>query len=117
MWVDAVLVRDKRAQYRFAPLQSAIGQKTLAAAGLPQDYAESIVLVDRDGVHLRSTAAARVARGVGGVWWLAGTLGLLCPRNIRDGVYQLVAAHRHSWFRRRDTCRVPTADERRRFIS
>jgi predicted DCC family thiol-disulfide oxidoreductase YuxK len=115
-WVNAVLVRDKRAQYRFAPLQSAIGQRTLAAAGLPEDYAESIVLVDRDGVHLGSTAAARVARGVGGIWWLAGTLGLLCPRTIRDVVYQLVAAHRHSWFGRRDTCRVPTADERSRFI-
>jgi predicted DCC family thiol-disulfide oxidoreductase YuxK len=116
-WVDAILMRDKRAQYRFAALQSAIGQRTLAAVGLPWDYAESILLVDRDGVHLRSTAAARIARGLGGVWWLVGTLGLLCPQTIRDAVYRLVAAHRHSWLDRRETCRAPTPDERSRFIS
>jgi predicted DCC family thiol-disulfide oxidoreductase YuxK len=115
-WVDAVLIRDKRARYRFAALQSAIGQRALAAVGLPRDYSESIVLVDRDGVHLRSTAAAKVGQGLGGVWWLLGTLALLCPRTIRDAVYRLVAANRHSWFGRSDTCRVPTTDERSRFI-
>ena len=34
-WVDAVLIRDKRARYRFAPLQSAIGQKNAGSGWTP----------------------------------------------------------------------------------
>ena len=42
---------------------------------------------------------------------------LVVPRPIRDLAYRVVAANRHRIFGTRVTCRVPTADERSRFLS
>ncbi|RME58755.1 thiol-disulfide oxidoreductase DCC, partial [Candidatus Parcubacteria bacterium] len=35
---------------------------------------------------------------------------------LRDGVYFWVARQRYRWFGRRETCRLPSAEERERFL-
>ena len=48
-------------RFAFATLQSGVGVSYLEAAGLPLDVS-SVVLIDEDGVHTRSTAALRVLK-------------------------------------------------------
>jgi predicted DCC family thiol-disulfide oxidoreductase YuxK len=115
-FVDFVIVRDGRRRFRFASLQSAQGQALVrAAASLPGDVPDSIVLVGTDGIFYRSTAVLRVLRGLRGAWPMLYAL-IVVPRPIRDVVYDWVARHRYRIFGTRDTCRVPTAEERSRFV-
>ena len=40
----------------------------------------------------------------------------LVPRMVRDGAYRLIARNRYRWFGKRDTCRVPTVQEREKIL-
>lgn len=110
-----VIRRDPGGRFHFASLQSPLGQRLLAAAGLPRDRFQTFVLLDEDGLHTRSTAALRVARSLPRPWrWLSW--GLILPVSLRDGVYDVVARSRYRIMGRRETCLVPSADVRERFV-
>ena len=117
--VSFVLGRDRSGRIRFAPLQGAF------AAGVVKRHpdltgVDSLVLVEsrEDGgerVRVRSDAALRLAVLMGGPWRLLAAFRIV-PRAVRDAVYDWVARNRHRWFGRRETCRLPTPDERARFL-
>jgi predicted DCC family thiol-disulfide oxidoreductase YuxK len=113
--VQFVLRRDRRARFRFASLQSAAGRAALAAAGAPAPLPDSMVLIEEGQIHLKSTAALRIARGLRFPWPALAVL-LLVPRRVRDVVYDQVARRRYRWFGRRQECLVPTAALRARFL-
>ncbi len=94
--------RDRKGVFRFAPLDSEEGLRWVPAqVGRP----DSVVLVDADGVHMRSTAALRICKHLGGVWGLLA-IGLWVPARLRDAVYDWIARNRYRWFGRADQCRV-----------
>jgi predicted DCC family thiol-disulfide oxidoreductase YuxK len=64
---------------------------------------------------MRSSGAIRVAMRLGGLWTLMGIF-LMVPPFIRDAVYDGVARNRYRWFGKRDTCRLPTPEERDLFL-
>ena len=69
-----------------------------------------------DGKALfRSDAALATATRLGGLWRLLAVFRLV-PRAVRDAVYRLIAHNRYRWFGRRESCMVPDADVRRRFL-
>jgi predicted DCC family thiol-disulfide oxidoreductase YuxK len=114
--VRFVLERDPAGAFDFASLQSEAARRVLAnagrdAAGLP----DSVVLVDEQGVHVRSEAALRIAGRLRQPWPLLTGLRIL-PRALRDTAYDFVARRRYGWFGRRDTCLVPTPALRARFL-
>ena len=84
-------------------------------AGLPAGGVGSIVLIEDGQVYLRSTASLRIARRLRGLSPLAYPLRHV-PLWLRDGLYKIFAANRHRWFRNMRACRLPTPDERRRFL-
>jgi predicted DCC family thiol-disulfide oxidoreductase YuxK len=110
-----VIKRDRRKRYRFASLQSPLGQQLLRSFGLPPDELKTFVLVDDGGHFTKSTAALKVAAGLGGLWPVLSLLRVI-PRPIRDGVYDWVARNRYRWLGRRDQCLVPVPDVRDRFV-
>jgi predicted DCC family thiol-disulfide oxidoreductase YuxK len=103
--VNFVLKADRKATFRFAPLKA----NDLARA-------ESVMLRENGHVLLRSDAVLRVFSLLGFPYSLAAPLRLV-PLAIRDAVYNWVARNRYRWFGRADSCRIPTADERARFVS
>ena len=115
--VQWVIARDRNARYRFASLQSEAADELLRSAGVSgvAELPDSIALIDTDGVHVRSTAALKIGRGLGFPYSLSA-VGWLVPRPFRDAFYRTVARHRYRWFGRRDTCMVPTPDLADRFL-
>jgi predicted DCC family thiol-disulfide oxidoreductase YuxK len=116
--VQWVIERDTDRRFHFASLQSDAARQELERV-LSRDEIEalpdSIVLLDSDGVHTRSAAALRIARGLGRRFaWLG--LGFVLPRPIRDAIYDLIARKRYGWFGRRDSCMTPTPDLAARFL-
>jgi predicted DCC family thiol-disulfide oxidoreductase YuxK len=112
--VQFVLDRDRRGVFRFAPSQSPGARPFLDRCGLGAAPG-TIVLVERDGWSVRSTAAIRMARRLGLPWSLA-VVGLVVPAAVRDLAYAVIANNRLRWFGQRDTCRIPTPEEASRFL-
>ncbi len=113
--VDFILRHDRSGDLLLASLQSDEAGPLLAQADLPPDYLDSLVLVEGNRWYTRSDAALEIARRMGGAWKLAVAFKIL-PRFLRDGIYDWIARNRYRWFGKRDSCRVPTEAERRRFL-
>jgi predicted DCC family thiol-disulfide oxidoreductase YuxK len=70
----------------------------------------------REGtVYQRSTAALKVLKDMGGYWKLFYVF-IIIPRPLRDMIYDLVAKYRYRIFGKKESCMVPSADLRKRFI-
>lgn len=112
--VDFLLARDRRGSLQFAPLQG-----STAAAHLPESDTRdlnSLVVLDGTNIYRKSTGVLHAAIAIGGVWALLARVSFIVPRFARDIVYDIVASNRYAWFGKRDTCRLPTPDERSRFL-
>lgn len=115
-WVDFIIPRDARGIFKFAALQSDSGRALLEFYGQPTDEMNTLVLiVDDERVLTRSSAALTILKTLGGGWSLLYAL-MIFPRPIRDAVYDLIARNRYAWFGQKETCRLPTAEERGRFV-
>ena len=115
-WVDFVIRRDPNGAIRFAALQSPEGAAVLKEVGLPSDYLDTVVLIEGDGrVRSASTGVLETLRKLQGPWPLLYFL-IIVPAPIRDFVYRRVAKARYRWFGQRSTCRMPTAEEEKRFL-
>lgn len=112
--VDFFMRRDGSGALRFAPLQG----ETAAARLEDQDRQSlnSMVFVTGDQSYRRSSAVVRILRQMGGVWSAAGILLWLIPKPIRDLGYWVVASLRYRLFGRKETCRMPTPEERGRLL-
>ena len=110
-FVDFVLKQDRRAQCRFAALQSSYAEKALDPS--VRDL-KSIVVVQGDRVYRRSDGVLTVVHHLGPPWAWAYHLRVV-PKPLRDGIYDIIAAMRYRLFGRR-TCRLPDANERSRFL-
>jgi predicted DCC family thiol-disulfide oxidoreductase YuxK len=113
-FVNLLLRVDRRHQFLFAPLRGETASRLLPP--LPDDASKwSMVYVDESGIHDQSDASLEVYRRLGGLWWLL-SLARFVPRAIRDPIYRVIAKNRYRWFGKRETCRIPSADERERFL-
>ena len=117
--VRFIISRDRRGRFRFAPLASAAGRRTLAAAGAPLpetgEPPESLILVADGRTHERSGAALRIAAGLDGGWPLLAVF-LVIPAPLRDLAYRFVARNRYRWFGRKSACELPPTEESWRFL-
>lgn len=113
--VQWVLKRDRKAQFRFAALQSGIGRQLLAEHGMNPDAFDSVVLIDGDRVFTRSDAALEILRRLGG-FWACWSVFQWIPRPLRDAVYNWVARNRYRWFGREDACHLPRPEWKSRFL-
>jgi predicted DCC family thiol-disulfide oxidoreductase YuxK len=116
--VQLVLRHDRRRTLRFASLQGAFGRSVLGRHP-SLERVDSIVWVEPAGpgerVLVRSDAALRIARYLGGRWRLA-QLSRAVPRVIRDAAYDAIARHRHRILGSGPSCLVPNPDDRHRFL-
>jgi predicted DCC family thiol-disulfide oxidoreductase YuxK len=114
--VNFIIKRDKAGYFKFAPLQSEIGQKLLAENSIDKTETDSVVLIEGDKVYTHSTAALRVARHLDGAWsWAFGFV--IVPKIIRDAFYKLFAKYRYKMFGKKDECMLPTPEIRARFLA
>ena len=112
--VDFILRRDRRRQFRFASLQ---GQTSAERLNLPpEQLLKTIVLEDETGRYQKSSAVWRILVRLGGVWAGLGWLLWIVPRPLRNLGYDLVSRNRYSLFGKKDVCRIPTKEERERFL-
>jgi predicted DCC family thiol-disulfide oxidoreductase YuxK len=113
-FVDFVIRRDAAAVFRFAPLQGETARRLLPDADVCD--LKTLVLWEEQGVSRKSTAVLRVLSGLGGAWRVIAVALRRVPQPLRDFGYALVARYRYAIFGKKETCRMPTAAERSRFL-
>ncbi|UKS26582.1 thiol-disulfide oxidoreductase DCC family protein [Paenibacillus sp. HWE-109] len=113
--VQFILRNDPEGIFRFASLQSAIGQQLLARHNLPTDIISTIVLIEGGRAYTRSTAALRIARRLRGAW-PAAYAAILIPAPLRNLVYGFIARNRYRWFGQTEQCMLPTPAYKQRFL-
>lgn len=108
-FVDFLLRNDFEG--KFAPLQGQTAKKVL---GKDAKTYGSVVYVDGNKRYEGSTAVIRIISQLKG--WSAVKAFFLVPKPVRDWLYNFVSEHRYEWFGRRKTCRVPSKEEKRKFL-
>jgi predicted DCC family thiol-disulfide oxidoreductase YuxK len=113
--VDFIIRKDKKNRFVFAANQSESGKKILAQYNLDFSIVDTIYLIENNQVYSRSTAVLKIIKQLSFPWnWLY--IFIIIPRFIREPIYRLIARNRYRWFGIRTSCRVPTAEERDRFL-
>jgi predicted DCC family thiol-disulfide oxidoreductase YuxK len=113
--INFVLKQDKKDVFRFAPLQSQMGQNLLAQYQIPKKDFESFILIQDGKAYQKSTAAIKVLNQL--PWyWKALQAFWIVPKFIRDGIYDFIAHNRYKWFGKKDVCMIPTPEMRSRFL-
>lgn len=94
----------------FAPLQGHTAQKFLSSE---QQKSLSTVLFYQDGKILqKSEAILDIAKHLKFPWPVLSAMARVIPAQIRDRIYDWVAKNRYAWFGTRDSCRLPTPEEK-----
>ena len=115
-FVQFVIQRDPEAIFRFAPLQSEVGDELLGRCGWPNHDLDGVVVIDGDRCYQKSDAVIHVSRRLGMPYRLLGPTRVF-PRFLRDRAYDFVADRRYGWFGKKDACLMPTDDIRSRFLA
>ena len=114
--IHTIIKYDKKDEFRFASLQSEIGQKLAKERHIDTTLVDSIILIEPGiAYHTKSTAALLIGKSFGGLWSLL-TIFEWIPEKFRDSIYDYVANNRYKWYGKQDACMVPTAELKAKFI-
>jgi len=114
--VQFIIKRDPKRVFRFASLQSELGQSFLKEANLPSIELQTLLLVENGKIYKRSSAALRIARRLKGLWKLCFGL-IIIPLFLRNILYNWVARNRYRWFGKKETCWMPTPEIKELFLN
>ena len=106
---------DRSGRVKVSTLQGETAKSRLPAGDVQN--LNSLVMLDSAGTAVRkSRAILGLFDQVGGIWRVVSWIGWIIPKSLADSVYDLVAQNRYRLFGKLDTCRMPTAAEKSRFL-
>jgi len=114
-WVNFVIKRDKKDLFRFAALQSEKAKEFSDKFNFDTSSMNTFVLIDGDHLYTKSTAALKICKQLTGPIKIFYPF-ISLPKFLRDFIYDLVAKNRYKFFGKRDSCRIPTAKEKLKFL-
>jgi predicted DCC family thiol-disulfide oxidoreductase YuxK len=112
-FIDFVVRWDKSSLFKVASLQGETAKELL-----PRDYVEdlsSVVLLRNQKTFTKTAAVLRIISNLHWVFKPMICL-LIVPAFIRDPFYNFVASNRYRFFGKKETCRLPTPEERAHFL-
>lgn len=114
--VNFALSRDKNSLLYFSPLQGETAKQLLSEEDITR--IDTVILRPADGkpLYRRSAAVIRLLWILAFPWNVIGWILWCIPLPIRDFGYRIIAGSRYRLFGKRETCRIPTAEERTHFL-
>ena len=112
--VDWLMRIDKKGKLKFASLQGDTAKQFLGINRNLSDL-DSVIYLNENKRFERSSAVLNILADIGGPLAIF-QIFLIVPQFIRDFVYKLVARNRYRIFGKRDTCRLPSPEERERLL-
>ncbi|MCC5929803.1 MAG: DUF393 domain-containing protein [Cyclobacteriaceae bacterium] len=110
-----IIQRDSGNYFSFAPLQGITAQTELPAKFEKEDLPDSLILLENGNIYIESTAAFKIAGKLRFPWNLL-YMFIIVPKFLRDLAYRFIATRRYQWFGKRDSCSIPGAGWKDRFL-
>lgn len=96
-------------------LLSAPGKKLLNKFGLDSKNFDTFILIEDETFYTRSAAALKIARGLSGLLKVLYVF-IFLPGFLRDWLYNLIAKNKYKLFGKREVCRLPDEQEKKKFL-
>lgn len=113
--VNYILKKDKSREIKFSALQSDFAQTVLAGTYMQDSAGDYLLYIRGQKLHKKSDAALHILKDMHFFWSFLYYLKIL-PRPFRDFFYMLLAKNRYRLFGKREQCRIPTPEEKARFL-
>ena len=112
--VDFVIRHELKNTLKFASLQSEYGKEIIAKFNL-EIVPDSILFFTDDQLYAKSGAVLRISQYLKNPVRLISVFRIL-PIKLMDKIYDIVARNRYKWFGKKDSCRIPTFEEKEKFL-
>lgn len=114
--VQYVIKHDKKNTFLITALQSETGQKIIKKFNIDTSKTDSILLyTEENGISSKSTAALKIAYHLGFPNSLI-SIFFIIPPFIRNWVYDYIAKNRYKWYGKKESCMIPTAELKSKFV-
>ncbi len=113
--VNFIIDRDYKTRFKFAALQSDKGKELLKHFNMDTENLKTIILIENRKYYTKTTAALRISKHLKGFWKFA-YIFIIIPPFIRDIVYNIIAKYRYKLFGKKGTCRIPSQEEKDKFL-
>ncbi len=114
--VQLLIKNDLHDVFRFASLQSGLGQEIQQGYGIDTSRMNSVIVIDDYvGYKTKTTAIFSMTRSMGPLWFVFNIFWII-PKFLRDWVYTIITKNRYRLFGRKNTCMIMTDDIRHKFL-
>ena len=113
--INFIIDHDPEKHFKFAPLQSDIGQEILRKFHKNTKDFDSVILLKDNKLYQKSEAALEITKHLSGFWKYFSVFGIL-PTFFLDFFYNIIAKNRYRIFGKSDSCRMPTLELKERFL-
>lgn len=114
--VQFIIKRDPRNVFRFASLQSELGQRILFISGLPQTDFKTFIFYHDTRIYEKSSAVLKISAYLCGFWPLLSLFRII-PIFLRDHIYDIIANNRKNWHNKNQTCWLPSEELKKLFLN
>jgi predicted DCC family thiol-disulfide oxidoreductase YuxK len=113
--VDRIWMNNPRRDIYYSSLQSDFAKVFLKKHGVDANDLDTVIFYSNNRIYTRSSAILEIAKHLGGIYKILPVFSIV-PPFLRDAVYKLIAKNRYKFFGKKESCRIPTAEERSYFI-
>lgn len=113
--VDLIIRNDKKGHFKVGALQDEKTRDLLKDHNINSEYLDSIILVRGEKLFYKSRAALEITKKLRIPWPLLYVF-IVVPAVIRDPIYDWIAKNRYKWYGKKETCRLPSPEEKSRFL-
>jgi predicted DCC family thiol-disulfide oxidoreductase YuxK len=113
--INFVIDHDSEKHFKFAPLQSDNGQDILRIFHKNTKDFDSIILLKNNRLYQKSEAVLEIVKHFSGFWKYLSVFRVF-PIFFLNFFYDIIAKNRYRIFGKADSCRMPTAELRERFL-
>jgi predicted DCC family thiol-disulfide oxidoreductase YuxK len=111
--VQFIMKHDYKQKFQFASIQSEAGSQLVEQYNLKQ--MDSVFVIADGKAYVKADAPLYIVRHFKMPWKLFIVFRIL-PKKVRNIGYDYIAKNRYKWFGKKETCRIPTQEERERFL-
>jgi predicted DCC family thiol-disulfide oxidoreductase YuxK len=117
-FVNHVISKDAQHIIFYSSLQSEKTAELLAPFNVTvnEQNLSTIYFYENGALYQQSTAVLKVYKNLGGGYKLVGNILMVIPVSLRNFIYNFFARNRYRFFGRKETCRLPSKEEKDQFV-
>lgn len=114
--VDFILKHEKTSEIIFGSIQSVSAQMLLKSFGVNVEKLETSYVIYKGKLFEKAEGSLQLAQFLKKPWSYLGVFKIL-PISVLNIFYDFISKNRYRFFGKKETCRIPTASEKDRFLS